>query len=137
MVVSRQAVGPAKITGEKAEVWTEFAALGKIDRSGKFGRIVGFAGGDKRFPVIGPAHMRQGYTLNLTNQHEWRIDNPLPVPESQISVQTALRYLAKTRDETNDKVLKANLQRSIAALKKIESQTKSSASRSKRHTSEF
>ena len=59
-----EVVGEAKVTGTRAEVWTDFDFVGKVDPTGRFSRSL-----DGSPPVRGPIASRRKYSLSLTNQH--------------------------------------------------------------------
>ena len=62
--------------------------------------------------------MRGGFVLEKSGQPaEWRIAGEIWTPHVTIAV--AIRYLTKLRNETSNAVIKANAQKSIAALSRV------------------
>jgi hypothetical protein len=123
-----EVVGEAKVTGTRAEVWTDFDFVGKVDPTGRFSRSL-----DGSPPVRGPIASRRKYSLSLTNQHsrpgsqaitepapEWKIEEF--EPNSMVTVDIAIHYLERLRDESSRDDIKKNAEQSISQLRALQHQ---------------
>lgn len=126
-VMPGEIVGKPLVTGNRAEVWVEYYAEGRIDSSARFERTLA--------PTLkGPIPSRQQYYLLLTDSHwefgrngeatkevkgppEWRIETFESEP--RIMIETAIRYLTQLRNKSSDPVIRKNAARSIAALRRL------------------
>ncbi len=127
-VMRGEFIGEAKTTGDRAEVWTEFDFVGKVYPTGRFSRLLGGSP-----PIKGPAASGRKYSLVLTDQHshpgakpttggisEWKIEDF--EPNSMVTMDVAIRYLERLRDETRRDDIKKNTGRSIAQLRALRHQ---------------
>lgn len=121
-VMTGEIVGEAKVTGTRAEVWTDFDFLGKIYPTGRFSRSVGGSP-----PLKGPVPSERKYSLVLTGSQaiaggasEWRIEDF--ELNSMVTMDVAVRYLERLRDETRRDEIRKNAERSIAQLRALRHQ---------------
>jgi hypothetical protein len=115
-VMTGEVVGEAKVTGIRAEVWTDFDFLGKVYPTGRFSRSLGGSP-----PVKAPLPSGSKYSLILVDQHSgpssqaWKIEDFSF--NSLVTIDAAIRYLERLRDETRRDDIKRNAERSIAQLR--------------------
>lgn len=118
-VMTGEVVGEAKVSGTRAEVWTDFDYLGKVCPTGRFSRSLGGSP-----PVKGPIPSRRRYSLVLIGSQataegssEWRIEDF--EPNSMVTMDVAIRYLQRLRHETRRDDIRKNAERSIAQLRAL------------------
>jgi len=104
--------------GGKARFYSEYIVLGRIDLSqGRFLSPKGV------FSLLPPGiKVREEFsvrkrTADLTGNGaaKWLIEGP--VPEPHLTVDTAINFITKLREETTDPIVRKNAERSLAALK--------------------
>ncbi len=99
-VMTGEFVGEAKVTGARAEVWTEFDFLGKVYPTGQFSQSLGGSP-----PANGPLPSRSRYGLLLVDQHSdsgsqaWKIEDFSS--NSLVTIDAAICYLERLRHETS------------------------------------
>lgn len=132
-----------RVSGNRARVSYRCSAIGQIDSSGRFtslvaphlidpsGRPLKDSGAP---PVRGPAPLLRVYDLVLTDTHwefgpgreelrevkgapEWRIETFEAEP--WVTIDAAIRYLTRLREESSSASVKANADKSIATLRRI------------------
>jgi hypothetical protein len=138
-VVTDELVSEQKVTGDRAEVWTEFTEWGTVDPAARFSRVIGYPapveGIDApREPIQGPIRTRHQYKVVLTNHYweltregaslremtgnaAWRIESIDPGP--LVEMDFALRYLTKLRNNSTDPAIRKNAEMSIEAVKRL------------------
>src|SRR5215510_9492283 len=135
------------VTGNSADLWVPCSVVGQIDSAGSFtyvvapslidssGRPLKRAGTPEMHGPTVP--LERGYDLVLTDTHwefgpggeglrevkgppEWRIATFEYQP--WITIQAAIRYLARLRDESSSEKMKSDADKSIAILQHLLSQ---------------
>ena len=127
----------------RVEISVVCSALGQIDSSGRFTSVVAPnlidpSGRPLRQPVTsqinGPAPTVRVYDLVLADTHwelepgreglremkgppEWRIE--AFELEPWVTIETAIRYLTKLRDESSSDSIRSNAEKSIAILRRL------------------
>lgn len=126
-IIKTYAVGDPVVRGDSARVDVRFEVWGTLYVSSlRFVREEGMTSGE-------PVKKDKGFALSFSEKYmeirkggeqvegkgspRWTFGEPFIHPH--ISLETAVRYLIAQRDETNDPALKANAQKSLAALRAI------------------
>jgi hypothetical protein len=112
VMAAGELIGEANISGNKAEVWTEFDLLGRVYPTGQFSRSLGGSP-----PVDGPLPSRRKYELTFTGT-QWKIDDFESSP--MVTVAVAIRYLDGLRGKSNNYDVRQNAERSIPELVAIQ-----------------
>jgi len=139
VIIDQRIADPLAPQGDrKVEATVMCSALGQIGSSGRFTfvvlpRLVGPS--LYREVMTGPTQMGRGYVLVRSETHwefagpgtnqlkevkgapAWRIDGFEDEP--WITVDVAIRYLTKLRDESGSSVVKRNADRSLGALRRL------------------
>jgi hypothetical protein len=146
-VMDGENIGGTKVDGNRARVWERWSAVGQIDPSGRFtfvvapdlidpsGRLLRHLGTQQ---IHGP-HAAMGcvYDLVLADTHwefgpgreglrevkgppEWRIATLGAFDvEPRVTIEVAIRYLTRLRDESSSEIIKRNADKSIATLRRL------------------
>jgi hypothetical protein len=127
----------------RAEVFVGCWAVGQVDSSGRFTSLVapsliGPSGSRSRRPgtpqIHGPAPLERPYDLVLTDTR-WEFGPSLEGPrevkgppdwrietfefEPWVTIEVAIRYLTRLRDESSSEIIKRNADKSIVALRRL------------------
>jgi hypothetical protein len=62
----------------------------------------------------------RGASRPLPQQRRWRIDAEFPIPVLWLSRTTAIRYVTEMREKSNDPAVKANADKTLAILEKLQ-----------------
>jgi hypothetical protein len=149
VIIDQRIDDPLSPRGDgKVEATVFCSALGQLDSLGRFTSVVfpylvsavGYRG-----VMTGPTQMGRVYDLVRSDTHweftgpaskqlrevkgapEWRIDGF--VDEPWITVDVAIRYLTKLRDESGSSVIKRNADRSIATLRRLKATPRAQSSK--------
>jgi len=123
---------------DRVEISVVCSAVGQVDSSGRFTSVVAPRLTDPPRPgdmqMHGPAPLVRPYDLVLTDTHwefgpereglrevkgppEWRIE--AFELEPWVTIETAIRYLTKLRDESSSDSIRSNAEKSIAILRRL------------------
>jgi hypothetical protein len=114
-------VSKPTITGNKAEVWTSGDVLGPIDSTLRLKGTMVFEQVRGVFNLtLTNSYWKlrnDGKTLEQTNgAFQWRISDD-QTNNVYLSLDTAMGYIARLRDETRDPIVKKNADKTIAVLR--------------------
>lgn len=127
-VIKDYVLSDVAIHEDMAEMYVEYLEWGQIDSSARFDRHAEIRGG-RPFPVrmylnlvftdktwrLGPTGSSP---IEAAGTSAWRIKRPDPV-SPHMSVDAAIRYLTRLRDNTADRRIAANAGQTISALRHL------------------